>query len=291
MVKQRAVRVTGGREGVHRTAQLSRLRHTPGLQILVPMAIVATALAAPSPAFAGPARETRRSHADLTAAFENRLAEAGVADWVESLAGAIASVKSERGTTSSIGAGGTRREWYRTDLGFAYGIPLAVLAPALEQGEFRYWSMSGRDEDVWFRFAVFGAVGLLVPPLVHIGHGNLDRAVLSVGGLAATASLGALIGYAAASPGGCTNPSYPEDGGSCRHWIGGQGGLANGVVLGLLAWSIVDVAFLAYEDVPVDPATAFSPWVSPVVTSSDRLDGNAQATSITGMQIGAAGTF
>jgi hypothetical protein len=264
MTKQPEVRDASDRAGVQRTAQVRRARHSLHLRLLPALAVAVTALAAPRTAAASPRTGAGEP---VSVEYSPRVAGSDTA--------AEARVNGTVVTSTT-----TRREWYRLSLGLAYGIPVTGLATA-----------AAAESDAALGVA---AVGLLVPPIVHMSHGNVGRGFGSLGGMAGLGLVGLLVGLSADPPQICFDGLLSDDSAyaaesNCRS--GQSTGAVVGVALGISVWAAIDVAFLAYEDVPVEQGVSFSPWLSPVVGSSARLGGAGQSNSITGMQVGALGTF
>lgn len=99
--------------------------------------------------------------------------------------------------------------------------------------------------------AGIGVLGYLVaPPVVHLAHGEAAKAggslALHVGLPVATG----LLGYGiVCGAGGCSGE---------LGFLGALGGFMLGGVVGMAAANIIDVAALAYEEVPAGPGAASS---------------------------------
>ena len=248
---------------MQRTAQVWHRRHSRGRQALPRIATIVVALSATATASAS------RPAADCPPAPAHCLQTVQSSD--------LAAIPEVDGD-STVGTVAPRQEWYRGSLALAYGIPVGTLVAG-------YAAQSAE-------VATVGLLGLLAPPIVHVGHGNVRRGLLSVGGTLGTGILGLFVGAKIAPPRLCLGSwsDDPDDEfeSDCEST---EGGIVVGFLAGVSAWAVIDVAFLAYEDVPAEPVASIAPWISPVVRHDPRLGSDGGADSITGMQVGALGRF
>jgi len=250
-------------KSVQRIAQVWHRRHSPVRQAPPTIAITVAALSATATAFAS------RAAADCPPAPAHCLQTVQTADLAAS---------PEVDSESTVGTVAPRQEWYRGSLALAYGVPVTMLTIGY----------AAQSADV----ATVGALGLLAAPIVHVGHGNLGRGLLSVGGMLGTGILGLFVGAVVAHPRMCFGSwsDDPDDEfeSDCEP---SDGGAVVGLLAGVSTWAVIDVAFLAYEDVPAEPGASFAPWVSPVVRHDPHLGSDGGGDAITGMQVGALGRF